>query len=88
MGPDDGYRLGHIEATAKDAATIARGLAAVVAVNESQLQDMRNDITELRTEVRDARAGVRTLVLALVGFALTVAGSAVGLALTLGGSPS
>lgn len=85
MSEPDGYRLDHIEATATEAATVARSLAGLVAVSGSQIIDLREEVGGLRAEVKDARAGVRTLVLVLVGFAFTVAGSAVALALTVGG---
>ena len=85
MSPDDEYRLRHIETTATSAAATAHALAGAVAITGSKIIDLDKDITDLRAEVKDARAGVRTLVLVLVGFAFTVAGSAVALALTLGG---
>jgi len=50
-----------------------------------QILAIQGDITELREEIIAARAGVRALIMVLIGFAFTVAGSAVGLALTLGG---
>lgn len=87
MSADDVYRLGHIEATATEAATVARQLAGLVAVNASQIVDLRDEVAGLRAEVKEARSGVRTLVLVLVGFAFTVAGSAVALAFTVGGPP-
>lgn len=88
MSQDDEYRLRSIEGNAAEAVVAARDLRERVGVQGTKLEEMRSDITELRAEVKDARAGVRTLVLVLVGFAFTVAGSAVALALTLGSPAS
>lgn len=84
MSPDDEYRLRSIEGNAAEAVVAARELRGVVAVQGSEIKDLRNDISDIKSEVKDARAGVRTLTMVLVGFAFTVAGSAVALALSLG----
>lgn len=62
-----------------------RNLSELAAARDERIANLAKENGELRIEVRDARAGVRTLIVILVGFAFTVAGSAVALALTLGG---
>jgi hypothetical protein len=81
------YRLDQIEGNAKEALVAARRLQEASVVQGVQLLAAQDDVRELRDEVKEARAGVRALIMVLVGFAFTVAGGAVLLALTVGGHP-
>lgn len=78
-------RIQRLERDADQALAVGRRAHDAAIVQGAQVLALQGDITELRAEMISARAGVRTLVLVLVGFAFTVAGSAVTLALTLGG---
>lgn len=76
-----------------------KGLVPLVSPDELQAEQIRRlqqdvrdlrdehaeDFRQLREAVEKSRDGVRTLILVLVGFAFTVAASAVGLAFSLGG---
>lgn len=80
-----GWRLEHLEELVARQEDEIRGLTELHAAQGERLAALRESQVGLREELKDARAGVRTLVMVLVGFAFTVAGSAVTLALTLGG---
>jgi hypothetical protein len=62
-----------------------RMLAETQAVQRSELAGHDADIEALWKELDKVRDGLRTNTMVLVGFAFTVAGSAIGLALALGG---
>lgn len=54
-------------------------------VHEVRIRRLEQDVRDLRADLEKSRDGVRTLIMVLVGFAFTVAASAVALAFSLGG---
>jgi uncharacterized membrane protein YccC len=60
-------------------------LAETQAAQRVDMDSLHQSVRDLRDDVKVIRDGQRTLVMVLVGFAFTVAGSAIGLALALGG---
>lgn len=60
-------------------------LAETQAAQRADLDALHQQVRDLREDVGTIREGQRTLIMVLVGFAFTVAGSAIGLALALGG---
>jgi uncharacterized membrane protein YccC len=60
-------------------------LAETQSAQRADMDALHRSVRDLREDVATIRDGQRTLVMVLVGFAFTVAGSAIGLALALGG---
>lgn len=86
MSPDDqDRRILRLERDAEEALHVGRRAHEAAIGQSIQILGIIQDIEGIRGENKETRMAYRTLVLVLVGFAFTVAGSAVGLALTLGG---
>lgn len=62
-------------------------LAETAGAHEARITGLEGLARDLREDIKVVRDGQRTLIIVLVGFAFTVAGSAIGLAIALGGTP-
>lgn len=84
----------HVSAVARDQRevrdTVNRNTGRISVV-ESQVQDIRDDIAEVKAHIAATAEAQREsnnrVIVALIGFAITVAGSAITVALTVGGTP-
>ena len=62
-------------------------LAETAGAHDARITSLEGVARDLRDDLKGVRDGQRTLVMVLVGFAFTVAGSAIALAVALGGTP-